>query len=231
MLKSRCDTIFSLQLPFPNTTLFTESEKREAWKKEKIRHLHHAIRYSMYSWKTKIIRIDYYSESFPWLWHWISTYVNRKWLHPKVPSLIFKWGLFRENNGEYIYYKTDWNRVCIIVSRVAHVTFCLLALTFPFFFYIFLRTYAHKDKGQVFCHFLTSSKQEVTRISCVKRIQNAINLMKFSPQNFVYYDAYKKDYNARNNWLHKSFHYQWTKTLERWSHLDIISLNSYEFGY
>ena len=111
------------------------------------------------------------------------TYVNRKWLHPKLPSLIFKWGLFRENNGEYIYYKTDWNRVCIIVSRVAHVTFCLLALTFPFFFYIFLRTYAHKDKGQVFCHFLTSSKQEVTRISCVSFIQNAINLMKFSPQN------------------------------------------------
>ena len=48
-------------------------------KNENKRHLQHAIWYFIHSWKTKNLRIDYYSDSLPWLWHWISTYVNRKW--------------------------------------------------------------------------------------------------------------------------------------------------------
>jgi hypothetical protein len=30
---------------------------------------------------------------------------------------------------------------------------------FPLLFYIFLRTYAHKDKGKFFCHFLTTEAE------------------------------------------------------------------------
>ena len=86
-----------------------------------------------------------------------------------------------KNNVVAYLFKPDWNRVCIIVSRIAHVTFCLLALTISLVFYIFLAHMLTKIRASFLSlpYYWSRTRWGVL----LHRIQNAVILMKIpSPQ-------------------------------------------------